>query len=135
MMEHADGPAVLKRLCSRVFRDYTARCAARADVRGQECAADREWSMHADEVHCSAVREGTLVKARDGSDWTLMLVWHEKYGSRVLARGSREHVEHCAVDFAISMVRQGSPSSATSGPAGAASAETTRSTRSRSAAT
>jgi hypothetical protein len=101
MMEHADGPAVLKRLCSRVLRDYTARCAARADVRDQECAADREWSMHADEVHCSAVREGTLAKARDGSDWTLMMVWHEKYGSRVLARGSREHVERCAVDVAI----------------------------------
>jgi len=101
MMEHADGQAVLKRLSSRLVRDYTARCAARADAHGQECAADREWSMHADEVFCSAVREGTLAKAREGSNWTLMMVWNKQYGSRMLAQGSREHVERCAVDVAI----------------------------------
>ena len=101
MMEHADGPAVLKRLSTRLVRDYAARCAARSDVLDQECAADREWSMHAEEVYCSVVREGTLAKARDGSHWTLMMVWNKQYGSRVLAQGSREHVERCAVDVAI----------------------------------
>ena len=101
MMEHADGPAVLKRLSTRLVRDYAARCAARADVLDQEGAANGEWSMHAEEVYCSVVPEGTLAKARDGSQWTLMMVWNKQYGSRVLARGSREHVERCAVDVAI----------------------------------
>jgi hypothetical protein len=101
MMEHADGQAVLKRLCNRLVRDYAARCAARAEVRDQECAADQEWSMHAEEVFCSAVREGTLAKARAGDGWALMLVWGGPYGSRVLAQGSRECVERCAIDVAI----------------------------------
>lgn len=94
----APDEATVRRLTRRLMDAYASRCAARAEVRDQACALDREWSTHADEVLCSTIPEGTLAKAREGDRSALLLVWSGEYGARVLTQGSHEHVDRFALD-------------------------------------
>lgn len=98
---HADEGARLERLSDRLIRGYVARCAARAEVPAEACAADREWSLVEDGVYCRAIADGTLAKVRHGSAWVLFLEWNGGYGQRLLTRGSREHVKRHALDVAV----------------------------------
>ena len=98
---HADEGARLERLSDRLISGYVARCAARAEVPAEACAADREWSLVEDGVYCRAIADGTLAKVRHGSAWVLFLEWNGGYGQRLLTRGSREHVERHALDVAV----------------------------------
>ncbi len=97
-MGHTASQAELDRFSSRLLRSYAARCAARAELRDRKCDVDRER----DEAGVvSVVADGVLVMVRKGSTWSLGLEWSEEYGRRLLAQGTREHVERYAIEVAV----------------------------------
>ena len=95
---HTASQAELERLSSRVIRSYSARCAARAEVRERKCAEDRERYVPG---VFSVIADGTFAMAHKGSKWSLLLEWNEEYGQRLLARGSLAHVERYALEVAV----------------------------------
>lgn len=95
---HTVSQAELDRFSSRLLRSYAARCAARAELRDRMCDEDRE---HYESGVFSVVPDGVLATARKGSTWSLWLEWSEEYGRRLLAQGTREHVERYAIEVAV----------------------------------
>jgi hypothetical protein len=82
---------------AQLIRGYASRCAARTNSR----TTDHEWSLQGGDVFCRAIPEGTLAKMRQGSSWMLFLEWSDGYGRRLLASGSRDHVERYALEAAV----------------------------------
>ena len=90
--------AELDRLSNRLLRSYAARCAARAELRDRKCDEDRE--LYEAGVF-SVVPDGVLAMGRKDRLWSLWLEWNEDYGRRLLAQGTREHVERYAIEVAV----------------------------------
>lgn len=95
--------AGLERLSSLMLGRYTSRSATRADARGLEGDADREWTLLPTGVYCSTISEGTLIKSRQASglNWELWVEYKAGYGIRLVTEGSWEHVERFALDVAM----------------------------------
>lgn len=63
---HTALQAELERLSSRVICSYSARCAARAEVRERKCAEDRE--RYVPGVFFLVIADGTFAMAQKGSN-------------------------------------------------------------------